>query len=177
MKKVVLFIIVIISFIGCSTKNLSPANVSDYFWLAQKKRDYSDVKKFVRKRDQNDLKLQKSIKIRDFKVDKAILNDTKTAAKVPTKLYLQGFFQNDPNDVVEVDFDTILKKEDGSWRVDLKETRSILYMATIKKFGSKIGTTIFTELKDKIGVAQELQKTMMDILKNFANSIKKVSDE
>ncbi len=158
-------------FVGCSTKHLSPANVSDYFWGAQQKRDYSDVKKFVRQRDRSDVKLQRSIHIKRYRIGKA---EKKSAdlAYVPTTLYLSGFFKNDPSSEVEVDFDTVLNKDKEGWKVNMKETRKILYIETIKRFGSSMGRDLSDEIRKGLGDLYEFQNIFKDVLKNLADSVK-----
>ncbi len=160
-------------FVGCSTKHLSPANVSDYFWGAQQKRDYPDAKKFVRQSDRSDVKLQRSIQIKRYRIGKAEIKSA-DLAYVPTTLYLSGFFKNDPSSIVEVDFDTVLNKNQDGWKVNMKETRKILYIETIKRFGSSMGRSLTNEFKKGLGDLHEFQNIFKDILKNFADSIKGV---
>jgi hypothetical protein len=171
MKTVIL--VLSIFFIGCSTKNLSPVSTSDYFWSAQKDKNYSDVKKFVRKRDKEDLKLQNSIKIKRFELGSENVSESGKMARVPTKIYLEGFFTNDDKAEVEVEFDTTLVKESDGWKVDLKESRRALYLESIKKFGSGIGSGVFGKIKDQLENLEEFQNIFKDVLKNMAKSVKK----
>jgi hypothetical protein len=171
--KIYLILILSIFFIGCSTKNLTPVNTSDYFWEAQKEKNYSDVRKFVKKSDKEDLKLQGSIKIKRFSLGEESISESGKMARVPTKMYLEGFFTNDDKDDVELNFDTVLAKESDGWKVNLKETRKILYLETIKKFGSGVGSGIFGKIKERLGDLEEFQNAFKDVLKNMAESVKK----
>jgi hypothetical protein len=166
-------LILSIFFVGCSTKNLSPVSVSDYFWSAQKDKNYTDIRRFVREKDQDDLKLQSSIKIKRFEVEAESISESGKMARVPTKIYLEGFFTNDDKDDVELNFDTVLVKESDGWKVNLKETRRVLYLESIKKFGSGIGSGVYGKIKEQLGNLQEFQNIFKDVLKNMAQSIKK----
>ena len=171
--KIYLILILSIFFIGCSTKNLSPVNTSDYFWSAQKDKNYSDVRKFVKKSDKDDVKLQGSIKIKRFELGSESISESGKMARVPTKMYLKGFFTNDDKDDVELNFDTVLVKESDSWKVNLKETRRVLYLESMKKFGSGIGSGVFGKIKEQLGNLEEFQNIFKDVLKNMAESVKK----
>ena len=165
------FFLIILTFTACSTKKLNPSNVSDYFWTAQKSRDYHDAKKFVRPDDTKDVELQHAIKIKRYTLSSPQIK-SKTLAYVPTTLYLEGFFKNDPSSDVKVDFDTILNLTDEGWRVNMKETRRALYIKTMQAFGRGLGKGLADKLKDSIQEADEFKTIFKDILKNMANSVK-----
>jgi hypothetical protein len=168
------YILFLSFFVACSTKNLSPSNVSDYFWSAQKEKNYEDAKKFVRQSDKEDVKLQNSIKIKRYEIEKAKISESKKVALVPTKVYIQGFFKNDPSSEVAVDFDTYLNKTEDGWKVNMKETKKILYSQVAKKFGSTFGGTLFKKLKEGLGDLNQFQEIFKEILEGLANSVKGV---
>ncbi len=171
MPKLLLFLIVLFLF-GCSTKSLSPSRVSDYFWSAQQSRDYNDVKKFVRSSDIDQIKLQQSIEIKHFSIDQPEISKSKKLAKVPTKLYIAGFFKNDPSSEIEIDFDTILSREGDSWKVNMRETKKILYMEVAKKFSANMTKGLSQKIREELGNLDEFKEIFKEILKNMAESVK-----
>ena len=164
MKKIVIWIALLAIFTACSTKTLSPVNVSKYFWSAQKNRDYQDAKKFVRPSDTDDVKLQHSIKIKRYTISTAE-QKSKTLAIVPTSIYLEGFFKDDPQNLVRVDFDTILNYTDDGWKVNMKETKRALYLKTIQAFGKNFTRGLADKLRGSMQEADEFKNIFKDILK------------
>ncbi len=47
MIRIISLLFIALFFTNCSTKRLSPVNVSDYFWIAEKNENLEDAKKFV----------------------------------------------------------------------------------------------------------------------------------
>ena len=171
MRQYITILLIILSFTACSTKKLNPSNVSDYFWSAQKVRDYKDAKKFVRPSDGDDVKIQSAIKIKNYSLGSAKIK-SETLAYVPTTLYLEGFFKNDSSSDVRVDFDTILNRTDKGWRVNMKETRRALYIKAMQAFGRGLGRGLADKLKGSLQEADEFKDIFKDILKNMADSVK-----
>ncbi len=154
---------------NCSSKNLSPTNVSDYFWSAQKEKHLDDAKKFVRPQDQKNIALQKSIKIKRFTFEKASVQ--KDSALVPTKMFLQSFLAKDSDRDVEIDFDTTLEKTDDGWKVNLSKTKEALYIETAKKFSKGVGIGILGKLQDKMQDFQKFQGVLHEIAESMKKSL------
>jgi hypothetical protein len=171
MRHFITIFLIILSFTACSTKKLNPSNVSDYFWSAQKVKNYQDAKKFVRSSDGDDVKLQHAIKIKRYTLGSAKIK-SKTLAYVPTTLYLEGFFKNDPGSELRVDFDTVLNRTDDGWKVNMKETRRALYIKAMQAFGRGLGRGLAEKLKGSLQEADEFKNIFKDILKNMADSVK-----
>ena len=154
MKQILSLLIIVLIFANCSTKRLSPLNVTDYFWVAEQNQDLEDAKKFVVPEDVDNVKLQKHIKIRRFTFDKVQEQDNQ--AIVPTTMYLEGILSKKEKDQIKVEFDTQLTRTDTGWKVDLRETKKALYIETAKKFSTGLGSQIFSKLKGLQGVFKEI---------------------
>lgn len=156
---------------NCSTKHLSPVNVSDYFWMAQQEQKLDDAKKFVKQEDQNNIALQKNIKIKRFEL--AQVEENGDYAKVATKIYLQGLLSNERKDEIEVDFDTMLDKTEDGWKVNLAETKKVLYIETAKKLGTNLGAGILSKIKEGLGNLKDLQSIFAEMIDSLNKSIGK----
>ncbi len=171
MIRLIPLLLISLFFINCSTKNLSPVNVSDYFWAAQQESKLEDAKKFVRERDRKNIALQKSIKIKHFTFKEAKVEGSE--AVVPTTVYLEGMFSNKSKDAVKVDFDTYLQKSDDGWKVNLSETKKALYIETTKKFTQGFGKGILSEIQSKMGDVQEFKAIFEELIKGMKKSLEK----
>jgi len=171
MIRIVSLLFIVLFFTNCSTKHLSPVNVSDYFWIAEKNKNLEDAKKFVLPEDIENVQLQKNIKIRRFTFDKAVENEN--SAVVPTKMYLEGILSKKQKDEIEVKFDTKLTKTDDGWKVDLRETKKSLYVETAKKFSTGLGSKIFSKIKEGLGDLKGLQGVFEEMIDGLKKSLEK----
>ena len=171
MIKIISLLFIALFFTNCSTKKLSPANVTNYFWSAQQEAELEDAKKFVRQKDQKYIALQKNIKIKRFTF-KDVIQDGDTAT-VPTKLYLEGIFSKAQKDQVEIDFDTRLEKTDDGWKVNLTETKKALYLETTKKFSKGIGANILKIVQDRMGDFRDIQGIMEEMVDSMKKTLEK----
>jgi hypothetical protein len=171
MIKVFLLLFITFFFTNCSTKNLSPINVSDYFWEAQQEAKLDDAKKFVREKDKKNVALQSNIKIRKFTfLDAKVEGDI---AIVPTKMYLQSIISKDKKDQIEVDFDTQLEKTKDGWKVNLAKTKEALYLETAKKFSKGLGAEILQKLQEKMGDFKKFQGVLVEMVDGMKKSLQK----
>ena len=152
--KIIILLCVALFFTNCSTKRLSPLNVTDYFWIAEKNQDLNDAKKFVVPEDVDSVQLQKNIKIRRFTFGK--VEKYENQAIVPTTMYLEGILSKKEKDQIKLEFDTKLIKRDDGWKVDLRETKKALYIETAKKFSTGLGSQIFSKIKGLQGIFEEI---------------------
>lgn len=171
MIKVVSLLFIALFFTNCSTKNLSPTNVSDYFWEAQQKTKLDDAKKFVREKDKKNIALQRNIKIKRFTFGEAV--EEKNIATIPTKMYLQSIISKDEKDQIEVDFNTALEKTKDGWKVNLVKTKEALYLETAKKFSKGLGAEILQKLQDKMGDFKKFQEVLIEMMDGMKKSLKK----
>jgi hypothetical protein len=156
---------------NCSTKHLSPVNVSDYFWAAQQEKKLEDAKKFVREDDKKNVALQKSIHIKRFSFSDAKVDGDE--AVVPTTMYLEGMFSKKRKDEVEIAFNTYLQETKDGWKVNVKETKKALYIETAKKFTKGLGAGIFSEIKEKMGDFKEFQSIFEEMINGMKKSLGK----
>ncbi len=154
MIKIISLLFIALFFTNCSTKRLSPLNVTDYFWVAEKNQDLEDAKKFVIPEDVDNVKLQKHIKIRRFRFGE--VQEHENQAIVPTTMYLEGILSKKEKDQIEIEFNTQLTKTDSGWKVDLRETKKSLYIETAKKFSTGLGSQIFSKIKGLQGIFKEM---------------------
>lgn len=171
MIRIISLLFIALFFTNCSTKHLSPVNVSDYFWIAEKNENLDDAKKFVLIEDADNVKLQKNIKIRRFTFGKA--EEDENHASVPTKMYLEGILSKKQKDEIEVEFDTKLVKTDDGWKVDLRETKKALYLQTAKKFSTGLGSEIFSKIKEGLGDLKGLQGVFEEMIDGLKKSLEK----
>jgi len=171
MIRIIILGFIALFFVNCSTKNLSPVNVSDYFWVAQKEHKLEDAKKFVRDNDTEKVALQKSIKIKRFTFSDAQENGDK--AVVPTQMFLEGMLSTSQKDEIEVDFDTVLEKKEDGWKVNVTETKQGLYIETAKKFGAGLGSGLFSKLKEGLGGLKGLQGVFEEMINGLKKSLEK----
>jgi hypothetical protein len=171
MIKIISLLFIALFFTNCSTKNLSPTNVSDYFWEAQQETKLDDAKKFVREKDKKNIALQRNIKIKRFTFSEAV--EGKESAKVPTKMYLQSILSKDEKDEIEVDFDTVLEKTKEGWKVNLVKTKEALYLETAKKFSKGLGAEILQKLQEKMGDFKKFQGILEEMVDGMKKSLKK----
>jgi len=171
MIRVIPLLLIALFFTNCSTKHLSPVNVSDYFWTAQQENKLDDAKKFVRKNDKKNIALQKTIHIKRFTFKDAQIDWDE--ATVPTTLYLEALFSKKRKDQIEINFDTFVEKTDDGWKVNFEETKKALYIETAKKFSKDLGKGIFSEIQKKMDDFKEFQ----NIFKEMIDSMKKSLQE
>ena len=169
--KIITVLFIALFFTSCSTKHLSPVNVSDYFWAAQQEKKLDDAKKFVRKSDTKNIALQKSIHIKRFSFKDAQVDGDE--AIVPTTMYLEGMFSKKRKDEVQIDFDTYVEKGEDGWKVNLVETKKALYIETAKKFTQGLGSGIFAEFKKKMGDFKEFQSIFEEMINGMKKSLGK----
>jgi len=170
MIKLLSLLFIALFFTNCSTKNLSPTNVSDYFWEAQQDAKLDDAKKFVREKDKKNVALQSNIKIRKFTfLDAKVEGDVAT---VPTKMYLQSIISRDKKDQIKVDFDTQLEKTKDGWKVNLAKTKEALYLETAKKFSKGLGAEILQKLQEKMGDFKKFQGILEEMVDGMKKSLK-----
>ncbi len=166
-----LIITITLFFTACSTKHLSPVNVSDYFWEAQQQHKLEDAKKFVRDSDKKNIAIQKSIKIKRFTFAK--VKQDGDEAVVPTTMYLEGIFSKKAKDIVEIHFNTYVEKTDDGWKVNLAETKKALYIETAKKFTQGLGSGIFSQIKEKMGDLKQFQSIFEEMIDGMKKSLGK----
>lgn len=154
MIKTVLSSFVLLLFVACSTKNLSPVNVSDYFWSAQKEKKFEDAKRFVRESDRSNISLQKGIIVKRY-IFKDVIYEGESA-RIPTHMYLEGIFSSRVKDEVEVVFETYLEKTQEGWKVNIVETKQALYIEVAKNFSKSVTTGIMGEVNKQIGNFKQL---------------------
>ncbi len=154
MIRIISLLFIALFFTNCSTKRLSPLNVTDYFWVAEQNQDLDDAKKFVVPEDVDNVQLQKHIKIRRFTFGK--VQEYEKQAIVPTTMYLEGLLSKKEKDQIKIEFDTKLTKIDTGWKVDLRETKKTLYIETAKKFSTGLGSQIFSKIKGLQGIFEEM---------------------
>ncbi len=171
MIKFISLLFIALLFTNCSTKNLSPVNVTDYFWTAQQEKKLDDAKKFVRERDSKNVALQKSIKIKRFTFQDAKIDGDE--ATVPTTMYLEGMFSKKRKDEVQVDFDTYLQKTDDGWKVNLTETKKALYIEVAKRFTKGLGAGILSEIQNKMGDLKQFQSIFEEMIQGMKKSLGK----
>jgi hypothetical protein len=162
MLKILSTLLLAFLFIGCSSKNMSPAAVTSEFWTAQQQNRIEAAKKLTVKEDEKKTQLYKKIKIKTATFGKTVENGN--VATVPTKLYLKG----DKN-ISEVDFDTKLDKTDKGWRVNMTSTKRNLYIAISKQVAGNLGN-IFNE---SLGGVDNIKKIFGEFIKNFKDVIEK----
>ncbi len=156
---------------NCSTKHLSPVNVTDYFWTAQQAKKLDDAKKFVRESDAKNVALQKSIKIKRFTFQDANIDGDE--AIVPTRMYLEGMFSKKRKDEVQIDFDTYVDKTDSGWKVNLTETKKALYIEVAKRFTKGLGAGILSEIQNKMGDLKQFQSIFEEMIQGMKKSLGK----
>ena len=171
MIKLLFLVFIAFFFTNCSTKNLSPLNVSDYFWSAQQSQKLDDAKKFVREVDKKNIALQKGIKIKSAKFEKAIVDgDTAT---VPTKLTIEGILSKAKKDEVLLSFDTKLDNTKEGWKVNLAETKKLLYIETAKTLSKGLGDEILKQLQERMGDFKQFQSIFEEMLSGMKKSLQK----
>jgi hypothetical protein len=171
MIKMVLLTLLTLFLTNCSTKHLSPVNVSDYFWAAQQDKKLEDAKKFVREDDKKNVALQKSIHIKRFSFADAKIDGHE--AVVPTTMYLEGVFSKKKKDEVEILFNTYVEETKDGWKVNVAETKKALYIETAKKFTQGLGAGIFSEIKEKMGDFKEFQSIFEEMIHSMKKSLGK----
>ena len=171
MIRAITLLFIALFFTNCSTKHLSPVNVSDYFWAAQQEKKLDDAKKFVRENDKKHIALQKAIHIKRFSFKDAKIDGDE--ATVPTTMYLEGMFSKKQKDQVQIDFDTYVEKTDDGWKVNLAETKKALYIEIAKKFSKGLGAGIFSEIQKKIGDFKAFQSIFEEMVNGMKKSLEK----
>ena len=169
--KIISLLFIALFFTNCSTKKLSPSNVTDYFWVAQQESKLEDAKKFVRDDDKQNVALQKFITIKYFTFSDAIVDgDTAT---VPTRMYLESILSKKEKDQVMVNFNTALEKTEDGWKVNLVETKKNLYIETAKMFYSGFGVGLFNKMQESLGDLQGLQDIFKEMVEGMKKSLEK----
>ena len=171
MIRVVSLFIIVLFFVSCSTKNLSPVNVSDYFWAAEQSAKLEDAKKFVRQEDSKNVALQKVIKIQRFTFGEVV--EKEDVAVVSTTLYLEGILSKAKEDQVDITFDTTLQKTKDGWKVNLTETKKALYIETTKKFTKGLGAQILQKFQEKMGDFKQFQSIFEEMVQGMKKSLQK----
>ncbi len=168
MKKIIISSLIFSSvFIGCATKKaITPKEITKSFWQAEKKENFKTAQKFSFGADEEDVKLHKTIQIKDFKIGNFTQEGDK--AEVKTTLFLQNPITETIKDQLKVDFNTTLLKDKKEWKVDIDETKRSLYAESAKQFS----VDIFSTIKDKLGNLEILKNAFEKVIKEVAKDIK-----
>ncbi len=166
MRVFLLLIFFMLSIVGCSSKNVSPATVTKDFWIAQKQERVKEASKLTISGDIKKTKLYEKIKIKA--VDIKEVQEDKNRASVPTILYLKG-----DKDIGEVEFLTELNRTDKGWRVNMTDTKRNLYFAISKQVGGNLGTI----LKSGLEGLESFKEIFGDFIEQFKRVIEKEQGE
>ncbi len=168
MKKTILYSIIISSlFVGCSTKAVTPIDVTKSFWKAEKKENLKEAKNLSFNADNDDVKLHKTIKIEGFKI--GTLKQKGDKAEVKTILFLNNPIIENSQKSIKIDFNTTLLKDKTKWKVDIDSTKRSLYAESAKQFS----VDLFSTLKDKLGDFQILKNTFEKVINEVKENINK----
>lgn len=108
-------------FITACTNVQSPENVTDEFWQAVKAGNEKTVAQFVTNDSRGSVQLSDH-RLRNITVDFGEVRILKNDAKIATIVRF-----SDRDDEPKKRLDTVLKKENGQWKVDFSHTMSALH--------------------------------------------------
>ena len=169
-----ILITVVIS--GCAT-NLTPMEVSDKFWLAEKNRDNQSIKKYILAGSVNkDNPTENLLMINNYSLGRTVID--KDQAWVDTTVEIGD------SKPFSVPIKTVLLKENNQWKVDYEATVSpISSSSDIARFlGSlnELGIEFADKLNRSLGQLQnelpEIQKQLENIEENMKQKLPELQE-
>ena len=150
-----LFCIVLLS--GCQTEK-SPENVATSFWQALAQGKIENARKHVTQDSQHLVNLQDIDTHSSIKTGVAVIDES--GAKVETTI---------TRNKREVTFDTVLLKEQDTWKVDYLQTQmniSMIPLGEVVKSLQNMGDTFAKQLEQQLPQVQKEMESLGNQLKN-----------
>ena len=171
MKLIYLFTGFLLIFLtGCASKATSPSGISYDFWVAQKANDIDRATKYTIEQDPEKTKLYRKIKIKTVETKEPKIKQNE--ARVPTTLILEDVVlpqkkaQNIP-----VSFETVMRKENNNWKIDMFETKKNLYFAIGEQYAQNLSQQLTKELSRLMETGKSFQNVFQNVIKGLQKSL------
>ena len=157
-------------FSGCQTEK-SPEEVTNLFWQTLAQGQVENAKKYVTQDSQHLVNLQDIEMHSTIKIGVAVIEESDVDAIVETTII---------RNKRQVTFNTVLLKENDSWKVDYLQTQmniSMIPFGEVAKSLQKLGDTFAKQLQKQLPIIQKEMESLGDELKNqideFGRSLEK----
>ena len=160
---------------GCSNPN-TPEAVSEQFWTAVNNRDDNTAMKLATDDSANRVTARSGEQIENLQIGEVKLLQDGEGALVAT-----SFDTVDGDSRIHRSFDTVLKKQNGEWRVDYSSTAYSILGSSFRQLGATLSETI-TEASNDISEAvddamEEVAGEMNDALQDTVTELQQAADE
>lgn len=149
----------VLFFSGCQTGK-SPEEVTNLFWQELAQGQVENAKKHVTQDSQHLVNLQDIETHSTIKIGVAVIEESDADATVETTI---------TRNKRQVTFNTVLLKENDSWKVDYLQTQmniSMIPFGEVAKSLQKLGDTFAKQLEKQLPIIQKEMESLGDDLKN-----------
>ncbi len=150
--------IVLVGLIGAGCAGEGPDSVAERFWTAAQARDIETVEALSIESESTQLNFENTDNVIDsFELGESFEEDGETV--VPTTLN-----SSSGENALEFDFETIMVRQDGDWKVDLDATSNRMIRAVLGASMGEIGEAIGEGMKDAMeGIAEGMAEGMREM--------------
>ncbi len=164
--------VVLIGLVGAGCAGEGPDSDAERFWTAAQARDMETVEALSVESESTKLNFEnKDNAIDEFELGDSFEEDGETL--VPTSLTSSGGDQS-----LEFDFQTVMVRSDGAWKVDLEATGNRMIRAVLGASMEEIGQAIGEGMKEAMeGIAEGKAEGMREMGKAMGEAMGEALEE